>query len=80
MSCYFYILRSEELGKYYIGHTCDDLQNRIQKHLSDHKGFTSKAKDWELFYAEEYSTKELAYAREREVKSWKSSKRIAQLV
>ncbi|MGE8553535.1 MAG: GIY-YIG nuclease family protein [Chryseobacterium jejuense] len=43
--CYCYILYSESLEKYYIGHSCDDLQERLRKHLSNHKGFTSKAKD-----------------------------------
>ncbi len=62
------------LNKYYIGHICDDLQIRIKNHLSNHKGFNSKIKDWELFYSEEYETKELTYAREREVKNLKSSK------
>ncbi len=69
MSCFLYILRSEALNKFYIGHTCEDLSSRLKKHLSNHKGFTSKAKDWVLFYTEEYATKELAYTRELEVKS-----------
>ena len=80
MACIFYILGSEALSKFYIGHTCQDLQNRINKHLTDYKEFTSKAKDWRLFYSEDYATKAFAYAREREVKSWQNSKRIAQLV
>ncbi len=79
MSCHFYILHSEELSKYYIGHTCDDLSSRIKKHLSNHSGFTAKAKDWKLVYAEAFTSKDLAYKRELEVKSWKSRKRIAQL-
>ncbi|WP_228376810.1 GIY-YIG nuclease family protein [Chryseobacterium formosense] len=43
--CYCYILYSKSLDKYYIGHSCEDLQERLRKHLSNHTGFTDKAKD-----------------------------------
>ncbi|MGE8553537.1 MAG: GIY-YIG nuclease family protein [Chryseobacterium jejuense] len=52
--CYCYILYSESLEKYYIGHSCDDLQERLRKHLANHKGFTSKAKDWIIVYSISY--------------------------
>jgi putative endonuclease len=45
-----------------------------------HKGFTGQVQDWEIVYTEFYSTKEEAYAREREVKRWKSRKRIEKLI
>jgi putative endonuclease len=38
-------LKSLSLGKFYIGHTGDDINERLRRHLSDHKGFTSSAKD-----------------------------------
>jgi putative endonuclease len=41
---YFYILHSTQLDKFYIGHTTENLQERLRKHLSTHSGFTSKAK------------------------------------
>ncbi|MGM0946546.1 MAG: GIY-YIG nuclease family protein [Bacteroidota bacterium] len=75
MTCYFYILYSSELDKFYLGHSCDDLEERIGRHLSSHKGYTSRAKDWRLVYSEVYSNKSEAYARERLVKSWKSKKK-----
>ncbi|UPQ77588.1 hypothetical protein [Chryseobacterium nepalense] len=28
-----------------MGHSCGDLQERLRKHLSNHRGFTSKVKD-----------------------------------
>jgi putative endonuclease len=46
MDCHFYILHSIQLDKFYIGHTCDALKERLRKHISSHSGFTSKAKDW----------------------------------
>ena len=75
-----YILFSASLNKYYIGFTGDDISERIRKHNSNHKGFTGGVGDWKLLYSENYPTKQEALAREREIKSWKSSKRIAQLV
>ena len=75
-----YILFSAALNKYYIGFTGDDISERIRKHNSNHKGFTGGVGDWKLLYSENYPTKQEALAREREIKSWKSSKRIAQMV
>jgi len=85
MACHFYILYSkhlEESGKtkYYIGHTCDSLSERLCKHNSNHKGFTGRASDWIVIYSEKYIEKSEAYAREREVKGWKSRRRIEQLI
>lgn len=76
MTCYFYILYSPTLDKYYLGHTCDILQERLRRHLSNHKGFTGKTPDWEIVCGEEYPSKVEAYARERQVKSWKTRKEI----
>jgi putative endonuclease len=68
------------LDKYYVGHTCDTLENRIEKHLSNHKGYTAKAKDWVFVYTESYDLKTAAHSREKQVKSWKSSKKIKALI
>jgi len=76
MPFHFYILFSAKSDKYYIGHSGDDMNERLRKHNSNHKGFTGNTADWKIIYLEEYSTKEEAYAREREVKKWKSRKRL----
>jgi putative endonuclease len=76
---YFYILSSEQLNKYYIGHT-NNLEERVKKHNTKHKGFTGKANDWKIVYLEIFSSKKEAYAREREVKKWKSKVKIEQLI
>ncbi|WP_310101411.1 GIY-YIG nuclease family protein [Algoriphagus sp. 4150] len=57
MACYFYILHSTLLDRFYIGHTCETLAKRLRKHLSNHGGFTSKSNDWKLVYSEEYPDK-----------------------
>jgi len=80
MACYVYILHSENLDKYYIGHTCDVIEERLRRHNSDHKGFTGNSPDWILVYKEEYPDKGSAYSRERRLKSWKSRKKILELI
>ena len=78
--CYTYILYSETLDKFYIGHTCENLDERLRKHLSNHKGFTAKIKDWKIVYFEILENKSLAYKRELEIKSWKSKTKIKKLI
>ncbi len=76
---YFYILHSLILDKYYIGHT-GELEERLRRHNSNHKGWTGNVNDWEIVYSEEFDAKNLALFREREVKNWKSRKRIERLI
>ena len=80
MFCYLYILYSETANKYYVGHTCDELEDRLRKHNTNHKGFTGKWNDWRIVYTEKFTEKTLAYAREREIKAWKSRKKIERLI
>lgn len=58
-----YILFLESQNHYYISHTTNTTEERLQKNLSHHSGFTSKAKDWKVVFTETYSTKEDAYLR-----------------
>ena len=78
--CYTYILYSETLDKFYIGHTCENIDERLRKHLSNHKGFTANIKDWKIIYYETFENKSLAYKRELEIKSWKSKTKIKKLI
>ncbi|MBS1741017.1 MAG: GIY-YIG nuclease family protein [Bacteroidetes bacterium] len=75
-----YILYAQSLGKFYIGHTTEPIDVRLKKHLSNHKGFTAKAKDWIIVFQEFFETKEDAYHRELQIKSWKSSQKIRELI
>ena len=79
MAC-VYILYSAYLDKYYIGSSSQTAEERLQKHLLHHRGFTGRAKDWELVYTEIYNTKSDAYHRERLLKAWKSRKQIVELI
>ena len=75
-----YILYSSSLNKFYVGHTGDTLEVRLLKHLANHKGYTARAKDWQIVYTEEFDTKSLAYKRELEIKSWESAAKIKALI
>jgi putative endonuclease len=77
---FVYILYSASKNKYYIGHTGDDIEERLRKHNSNHKGFTGGSGDWELKYFERFETKSEAYKRELQIKKWKSRIRIEKLI
>ena len=79
MRFHVYILFSESLDRYYIGFT-ENLTGRLDRHLQSKKGFTSKAKDWELLYSEDFKLKSEAIERERQIKKWKSRKMIESLI
>ena len=76
---YCYILYSQALDRYYIG-SCEDVEERLSRHLMNHNGFTGRAKDWEVVYVEEYAQKSTAQKRERQIKGWKSRKLVEALV
>jgi|SRR5690554_2000751 len=79
MDYFVYKLYSSELDKYYVGST-ENINNRLKEHLWNHKGFTSKAKDWQLKYSENFETKMEAVAREQQLKKWKSGKLIEKVI
>ena len=76
---HFYILFSRTLNRYYIGST-EHIERRVIEHNYNHKGFTGKVNDWKLIYSEIHATKSEAYARERQVKKWKSRTALEKLI
>ena len=76
---YLYILYSANLDSYYVGATAD-VAERLKRHLSNHHGYTAKAKDWEIVYTETFESKIEALAREKMIKSWKSKILIEKLI
>ena len=74
-----YILHSESINRYYIG-VASDVNERLKRHLSNHGGYTSKAKDWKVVHLEEYPSKIEALAREKQLKKWKSAVRIKEMI
>ncbi len=77
---YLYIMHSVLLDKFYIGSTKDSVEQRLEKHLSNHNGFTAKAKDWKIVHLEYFHLFEEAYLCERTIKAWKSKKMIEKLI
>jgi putative endonuclease len=72
-----YILQNPA-ERFYIGHT-DDLENRVANHNRTDKKvgkFTRKNGPWILVWSEKHSSRASAMRRERQIKSWKSAKRI----
>ena len=63
MAFYAYILFSKSCNQFYYGST-SNLQDRLRRHNSNHKGFTGKANDWEIVYFEEFKSKSEALMRE----------------
>ena len=52
LKLYYFILKLKD--RYYIGHSGDDLTERLRKHNSNHKGFTGGVGDWNIVYNENY--------------------------
>ena len=62
-----YLIRSKNLGQFYIGQT-DDLKRRITEHNSGESKWTKKTNDWELVYYEAFTSRKLAMNREQKLK------------
>lgn len=83
MNAYTYILYSKALDRFYIGSTEFEPSQRLQLHLNEHYGkskFTSKSKDWTIFF--ELKCQSIQQAREIEahIKRMKSRIYIQNLV
>jgi putative endonuclease len=72
---YVYILTSKS-GTLYTGMT-NNLERRVQQHQQKIiEGFTSKYNVTRLVYYETYNNVRDAIAREKQIKSWRRSKKI----
>ena len=79
MSYFTYILFSDRLDKFYIGHT-KDLERRLNEHNSGLSKSTKSGLPWKIVYTKSFSSKSEAYAFERKIKSMKSRKSIIDLI
>jgi len=70
---YVYILKSQKIGKLYVGHT-NNLDRRLTEHNSGNGGkYTSQNGPWMLVYSETQPDRLSAVRRERYFKSTKGS-------
>ena len=74
-----YILRSEKIGKFYVGHT-EDINKRLLRHNSGQVTATRGKGPWAIVYQEYFPSRAEAVRRELEIKSKKSSKYIERLM
>ena len=74
-----YILFSKSKNRFYVGHT-GDLDDRLARHNEGRSSATRHGAPWELVYSQKFESRAEAMARESEIKSWKSSKRIRELL
>ena len=70
MPHYVYILQSQKDGKYYIGETCD-VSARLAFHNSGKQRSTRNRIPFVLIKTEQFTTREEALQRERQIKKWK---------
>ena len=67
MKFHVYILCSASLDVYYKGFSTD-AEKRLEYHLNSKNKFTSKAKDWEIVYVQEFAEKAEALKEEKRLK------------
>nr|WP_255697172.1 GIY-YIG nuclease family protein [Pseudacidovorax sp. NFM-22] len=63
-------------GSYYAGHT-DDLDARLQQHVSGRIGYTATRKPFTVSWQGEFETREAALAFELRIKGWSRAKKEA---
>jgi putative endonuclease len=79
LAFYLYILKSKINERFYIGTTAD-LDDRVKRHNEGRSKSTKSGRPWEVVYTEEFGNRSEALARERQLKKWKSRKRIEELI
>jgi len=72
---FVYLLRCAD-GSYYAGHT-DDLDARLQQHVSGRIGYTATRKPLTVSWQGEFETREAALAFELRIKGWSRAKKEA---
>ena len=76
---FVYILYSKNFDRYYVGQ-CENLVIRLTRHNAKGVPSTKPYIPWQLVYSENFTTRALATAREKEIKNKKSRRYIEFLV
>ncbi|MBK6635296.1 MAG: GIY-YIG nuclease family protein [Chitinophagaceae bacterium] len=79
MPHFVYILQSLKDGKYYIGET-HDVEARLLFHNSGKQRSTKNRIPFRIVIIEQYENREVALAREKQIKSWKGGNAFKLLV
>ena len=76
LAYYVYMLRCSD-GSYYVGHT-NDLEHRLAAHERGAiEGYTLSRRPVELVFSDQFSTRQEAFHRERQIKGWSRAKKEA---
>jgi predicted GIY-YIG superfamily endonuclease len=76
MSFFTYMLHCCD-GSYYVGHT-DDLEARIaHHHAGSYPGYTRHRRPVTLVWSQDFSSRDEAFAAERQIKGWSRAKKEA---
>ena len=76
---YVYILESLTNERHYVGHT-EDMKTRLQRHNTGKVKSTKAFMPWRLVYSESFISKQDAYKRERQIKSYKGGEAFKKLL
>ena len=79
MAHYVYVLQSLNDGKYYIGET-GDVEARLLFHNAGRQRSTKSRIPFVIIFTEEFDSRQLALAREKQIKSWKGGNAFKKLV
>ncbi|MFA5972406.1 MAG: GIY-YIG nuclease family protein [Lentimicrobiaceae bacterium] len=79
MAYFVYILQSEKDGKYYIGST-HDVQSRLAFHNAGLQRSTKSRIPFIIVYTEEFTDKQQALIREKQIKSYKGGQAFKRLI
>lgn len=71
---------SPGLERYHIGYTSVPLEEQLPRHFANLRGWTARAKDWRITFSAAPPDKAFANRCEIEVKRWKSSRHINDLI
>lgn len=74
-----YILKSEAQARYYIGHS-HDLIARLAAHNNGKVRSTKVYRPWSVVYSESCASKQEAYKREFQIKSYKGGEAFKKLI
>lgn len=75
--CYFTYIMASRSRTLYIGVTGDLLKRAFQHKWKEHAGFTARYNCDRLFWFERYQYVQRAITREKELKGWRRSRKIA---
>ena len=76
---FVYILQSQKHYRYYIG-SCEDVNERLNRHNSGRVFITKSGRPWVVVYKESFQTRSEAVKRERQIKSFKGGNAFKKLI